>query len=110
MLPRDRFAVVAGLATLLSLLACRDPDPRCTSLTGRVPGTLSLSDCSDRRAREVACTRSDPSSDWMCACTMNGALGRTFNWPASASAVDDKQQRELESLLLRQCHWSLRLP
>lgn len=107
--PRFHIAAVAGLVVALALLACRDPDPRCGSVSGQVPGTLTLSDCSDRRAREVTCTRDDPHAEWTCACTSNRSLGRTFNWPASASGVDDKQRRELESLLLRQCHWSLRL-
>ncbi|GMV14999.1 MAG: hypothetical protein AMXMBFR56_32230 [Polyangiaceae bacterium] len=101
--------MLAGLAVIAALLACSDPDPRCATLTGQIPGTLSLDACSDGRRREVACTRDGPGGDWMCACMRNATLGRTFNWPSTARTVDAKEGRELEPLLSRQCHWSLRL-
>lgn len=77
-------------------------------MTGQIPGTLSLVDCSDQHRREVSCEPGKGSDERMCACERDGTLGRTFNWPSTRS-IDAKERRELEDVLRRQCHWSLRL-
>ena len=100
---------LAALVVLVALFACKDPDPKCESVSGTIPSTMKLAGCSDGRSREVACSRTNPSDDWMCACKLDGSLGRTFNWPATHKAADGSDRRELEDLLSRQCHWSLRL-
>ncbi len=103
---------VGCIVVVAALLACRDPDPRCDTVTGQIPGKLVLDACSDKRRREVTC---EPMSGgaWeglsLCYCKRDGALGRTFNWPTTGNVIEAKQRRVLEEELMRLCHWSLNL-
>lgn len=102
-------SLASTLLVLAALMCCKSSEPGCKTVTGSVPGTLDLSACDDGQNRQVHCTNTMPDGAWACACQRGKHVGRTFGWPASASAWNIADRRELEDRLRRHCHWDLSL-
>ncbi len=101
-------ALALALLAVSALTGCRDPSVRCASVTGSLPGTVTLNQCTDRRNRTIECPRApgEKDAELFCACRRNGTLGATFTLFSDTVNATEDPARALY-IANRRCHFDL---
>lgn len=106
-------------ALVLATSACGQPAGRaanealtCASISGALPGTVKLAECSDGRTRELSCERSpakEADVDIFCACLIGDTMGASFVLFSDSvdAATDSAKAIDVGN---RRCGWEVEAP